>query len=96
MSGAHVSISGALHARLSAAARARGVSLASLVEAALADLPPTVVELTAAERADPAAWFEGRNVAALRLGAPDFEGAEHFGVADPDHPATTDVIRCLP
>lgn len=44
MSGAHVSISGALHARLSAAARARGVSLASLVEAALADLPPTVVE----------------------------------------------------
>ena len=36
MSGAHVSISGALHAR--------GVSLASLVEAALADLPPTVVE----------------------------------------------------
>ena len=44
MSGAHVSISGALHARLSAAAHARGVSLASIVEAALADLPPTVVE----------------------------------------------------
>lgn len=44
MSGAHVSISGALHARLSAAARTRGVSLASIVEAALADLPPTVVE----------------------------------------------------
>jgi len=42
MSGAHVSISGALHARLSAAAHARGVSLASIVEAALADLPPTV------------------------------------------------------
>jgi hypothetical protein len=58
--------------------------------------PDRQSRLTAAERADPAAWFEGRNVAALRLGAPDFEGAEHFGVADPDHPATTDVIRCLP
>lgn len=44
MSGAHVSISGALHARLSTAAHTRGVSLASIVEAALADLPPTVVE----------------------------------------------------
>lgn len=44
MSGAHVSISGALHARLSAAAHTRGVSLASIVEAAIADLPPTVVE----------------------------------------------------
>lgn len=44
MSAAHVSISGALHARLSAAAHTRGVSLASIVEAALADLPPTVVE----------------------------------------------------
>lgn len=44
MSGAHVSISGALHARLSAAAHTRGVSLASIVEAALANLPPTVVE----------------------------------------------------
>ena len=44
MSGAHVSVSGALHARLSTAARTRGVSLAAIVEAALADLPPTVAE----------------------------------------------------
>ena len=44
MSGCHVSISAAFHARLSAAADARGVSLASIVEAALADLPPTVTE----------------------------------------------------
>ena len=41
---AHVSVSAAFHARLSAAAATRGVSLASLVEAALADLPATVVE----------------------------------------------------
>ena len=41
---AHVSVSGATHARLSTAARTRGVSLASIVEAALADLPATVVE----------------------------------------------------
>ena len=44
MSGCHVSVSGALHARLSAAAHTRGVSIASLVEAAIADLPPTVTE----------------------------------------------------
>lgn len=41
---AHVSVSGATHARLSAAARTRGVSLASIVEAALADLPPAITE----------------------------------------------------
>lgn len=41
---AHVSVSAKLYARLTAARAARGVSLASLVEAALADLPPTVVE----------------------------------------------------
>ena len=41
---AHVSVSAKLYARLTSARAARGVSLASLVEAALADLPPTVVE----------------------------------------------------
>ena len=51
---------------------------------------------TPAERADPSAWFEGRNVAALHLGVPEFEGGEHFRVTDPDRPATEDVVRCLP
>lgn len=37
---AHVSVSAAFHARLSAAAATRGVSLASIVEAALAELHP--------------------------------------------------------
>ena len=37
-----------------------------------------------------------RNVAALRVGVPEFEGAEHFRVAAPERPATEDVIRCLP
>lgn len=41
---AHVSVSAAFHARLSAAAATRGVSLASIVEAALADLPPAITE----------------------------------------------------
>lgn len=44
MSGAHVSVSAVFHARLSAAAATRGVSLASIVEAALADLPPAITE----------------------------------------------------
>lgn len=44
MSGAHVSVSAATFARLAAARASRGVSIASLVEAALADLPPTEVE----------------------------------------------------
>lgn len=44
MSGAHISVSAPLYARLAAARASRGVSLASIVEAALADLPPTVVE----------------------------------------------------
>ena len=44
MSGAHISVSAPLYARLAAARTSRGVSIASLVEAALADLPPTVVE----------------------------------------------------
>ncbi|HRM70153.1 MAG TPA: hypothetical protein PLO71_12065, partial [Thauera phenylacetica] len=58
--------------------------------------PERQLRTTAAERADPAAWFEGRNVAALRVGVPEFEGAEHFRVAAPERPATEDVIRCLP
>ena len=41
---AHVSISASAHWRLSEAARARGVSMSSIVEAALADLPPADVE----------------------------------------------------
>lgn len=44
MSGAHISVSAATYARLAAARSIRGVSIASLVEAALADLPPTDVE----------------------------------------------------
>lgn len=44
MSGAHVSVSASLYARLAAARATRGVSITSLVEAALADLPPTEVE----------------------------------------------------
>ncbi|MBV2263602.1 MAG: hypothetical protein KUL79_08595 [Thauera sp.] len=58
--------------------------------------PGRQLRTTASERAEPAAWFEGRNVAALRLGVPEFEGAEHFRVAAPERPATEDVIRCLP
>ena len=58
--------------------------------------PERQLRTTATERADPAAWFEGRNVAALRVGVPEFEGAEHFRVAAPERPATEDVIRCLP
>jgi len=41
---AHVSVSAKLYARLTSAREARGVSLASLVEAALADLPPAITE----------------------------------------------------
>jgi hypothetical protein len=41
---AHVSVSAKLYARLTSAREARGVSITSLVEAALADLPPTEVE----------------------------------------------------
>jgi hypothetical protein len=58
--------------------------------------PGRQMRTTPAERADPSAWFEGRNVAALHLGVPEFEGGEHFRVTDPDRPATEDVVRCLP
>ena len=58
--------------------------------------PGRQMRTTPAERADPSAWFEGRNVAALGLGVPEFEGGEHFRVTDPDRPATEDVVRCLP
>jgi hypothetical protein len=51
--------------------------------------------ITPAERADPAAYFEGRNPAALRHGIPDFEGSERFSAPDRNQPATGDVIRCL-
>lgn len=43
MSGAHVSVSAPLYARLAAARASRGISIAALVEAALSDLPPTEV-----------------------------------------------------
>lgn len=39
-----ISISGSAYRRLEAATRARGVSMASIVEAACADLPPVDVE----------------------------------------------------
>lgn len=44
MSQCDVSVSASTYARLSAAAKDRCVSVRSLVEAALGDLPPTVVE----------------------------------------------------
>lgn len=52
--------------------------------------------ITPAERADPAAYFEGRNPTALVHGVPAFEGSERFSVPDRSQPATGDVIRCLP
>lgn len=51
---------------------------------------------TAAERADPAAYFEGPNAAALQHGIPGFEGSARFSVPDRRQPATEDVILCLP
>lgn len=41
---AHVSVSAATYARLAAARASRGVSISSIVEAALADLPAAEVE----------------------------------------------------
>lgn len=50
---------------------------------------------TAAERADPANYFEGDNAAALAGSGGPLTGYRHFGVADGDRPAHEDVIRCL-
>lgn len=52
--------------------------------------------LTAAQRADPAQYFEGNNARHLSQGIPSFTGAARFRVADPHQPATADVLRCLP
>lgn len=50
---------------------------------------------SAAERADPAQFLEGDNAANLNAGVPVFAGYRRFAVADPAHPATADIVRCL-
>lgn len=52
--------------------------------------------LSAAERADPAQYFEGDNATNLAAGIPAFSGQAQFSVADPLQPSTGDVIQCLP
>ena len=44
MKGKHVSVSAAVHARIAARADRDGVTKSSIVEAALADLPPAITE----------------------------------------------------
>lgn len=56
---------------------------------------PRQPRLTAAQRADPAQYFEGGNADNLLAGVPAFAGAHEFSVS-PATPATTrDVVRCL-
>ncbi len=50
---------------------------------------------TAAQRSDPAQFFEGDNAHHLSLGVPEFSGAAQFRIADPALPASEDVIRCI-
>ncbi len=58
--------------------------------------PSPQARATPAQRADLAQYFEGVNAAHLLTGVPAFAGAARFATPDRMHPATTDVIRCLP
>lgn len=50
---------------------------------------------TAAQRADPAQYFEGTNALHLKAGVPRFEGAERFAAHERGQPAVQDIVRCL-
>ena len=58
--------------------------------------PTRQARATPTQRADVTQYFEGLNAAHLLTGEPAFEGAASFATPDRNHPATTDVIRCLP
>lgn len=51
---------------------------------------------TAAERADPAQYLEGMNRVSFVTGTGDYDGYRHYAVADPQQPASEDLIRCVP
>jgi hypothetical protein len=51
---------------------------------------------TAAERADPAQYLEGSNLASFTAGSGPYAGYRHFAVVDPVLPASEELIRCLP
>lgn len=52
--------------------------------------------VTPAQRAEPAQFFEGINAVHLVTGEAVFAGTDRFSTPDRDHPATADLIRCLP
>ncbi|MDR1423039.1 MAG: hypothetical protein LBI92_00270 [Azoarcus sp.] len=49
-----------------------------------------------AERADPAQYLEGGNLASFTHGAGDYAGFRHYAIAAPDAPAHEDLLRCVP
>jgi hypothetical protein len=51
---------------------------------------------TAAERADPAQYLEGTNLTSFTDGTGDYAGYRHYAIAHPQHPASEDIIRCIP
>jgi len=51
---------------------------------------------TIAERADAAQYLEGMNLASFTTGTGDYAGYRHYAIADPQLPASEDLIRCIP
>ncbi|GHU10040.1 hypothetical protein AGMMS50225_12460 [Betaproteobacteria bacterium] len=51
---------------------------------------------SASERADPAQYLEGENLASFTSGSGAYAGWRHFAVVTPDRAASEDLIRCLP
>lgn len=50
---------------------------------------------TPAQRDDVAQYLEGDNPLNFSLGIAEFHGAPEFRIADPHHPSSQDVVRCL-
>jgi hypothetical protein len=51
---------------------------------------------SASDRADPAQYLEGENLASFTSGSGAYAGFRHFAVVHPDQAASEDLIRCVP
>jgi hypothetical protein len=51
---------------------------------------------TGAERSDSSQYLEGMNQTSFSTGTGDYAGYRHYAIANPDQPASGDLIRCIP
>ncbi|MDR1064451.1 MAG: hypothetical protein LBL48_11090 [Azoarcus sp.] len=51
---------------------------------------------TDTERADPAQYLEGENLASYTAGAGGYNGFRHYTIIDRRQPASEDIVRCIP